>query len=84
MRDRTVDSGKLYFGPDQNAGLRPPRSRKPQDLPPIQDHRSRFYVDYRRMAKEYDKEFLKRWHDGDLDTTLIFVSFGWCAWACAC
>ena len=40
------------------------------------DHRARFYEEYRKVAEEYDKEFLKK-HDEDLNTTLIFVSFGW-------
>ena len=35
--------------------------------------RSRFYEDYRKVAEEYDKEFMKR-YDEDLSTTLIFVS----------
>ena len=37
------------------------------------DHRVRFYEDYRKVAEEYDKDFLKK-HDEDLNTTLIFVS----------
>lgn len=36
-------------------------------------YRARFYDDYRKVAEEYDKEFLKK-HDEDLNTTLIFVS----------
>lgn len=39
-----------------------------------EDHRARFYEDYHKVSEEYDKEFLKK-HDGDLNTTLIFVSF---------
>ena len=35
--------------------------------------RSLFYEDYRKVAEEYDKEFMKR-YDEDLNTTLIFVS----------
>ena len=38
-----------------------------------EDPRSRFYEDYRNVAEEYDKEFMKR-YDEDLNTTLIFVS----------
>ena len=41
---------------------------------PIQDRRARFYENYRKVADEYDKEFLKKYEE-DLDTTLIFVSF---------
>ena len=37
-----------------------------------EDPRSRFYEDYRKVAEEYDKEFMKR-YDEDLNTTLIFV-----------
>ena len=39
-----------------------------------EDVRSRFYEDYRKVAEEYDKEFMKR-YDEDLNTTLIFVRF---------
>ena len=42
--------------------------------PTPEDIRSRFYEDYRKVAEECDKEFMKK-HDEDLDTTLIFVSF---------
>ena len=38
-----------------------------------EDHQAKFYEDYRKVAEEYDKEFLKK-HEEDLDTTLIFVS----------
>lgn len=42
---------------------------------PVQEgHRARFYADYRKVAEEYDKEFLDK-YDEDLNTTLIFVSF---------
>lgn len=37
-----------------------------------EDPRARFYEDYRKVAEEYDKEFMKR-YDEDLNTTLIFV-----------
>ena len=54
--------------------LRWPCSKK-QDVSPIQEgYEARFYADYRKVADEYDKEFLKK-HDEDLNTTLIFVSF---------
>ena len=43
-------------------------------MPPIQeDYQAQFYADYRKVADEYDKEFLKK-YDEDLNTTLIFVS----------
>ena len=38
-----------------------------------EDHQARFYEDYRKVAGEYDKEFLKKYYE-DLNTTLIFVS----------
>jgi hypothetical protein len=54
--------------------LRPFCSRK-QDVFPIdqEDHQARFYEVYRKVAEEYDKDFLKK-YDEDLNTTLIFVS----------
>jgi len=39
------------------------------------DFRAEFYEHDRKEADEYDKEFMKR-HDGDLNTTLIFVRLG--------
>ena len=51
----------------------PPRTK--QDLSSTQeDHRTRFFDDYRKEAEEYDREFTKK-YDEDLNTTLIFVSF---------
>ena len=38
-----------------------------------EDYQARFYADYRKVADEYDKEFIKK-YDEDLNTTLIFVS----------
>ena len=56
--------------------LKPSLSQK-QDMPPIQeDAQAEFYKNYRKVAEEYDKEFLKK-HDEDLNTTLIFVSHPW-------
>ena len=37
------------------------------------DKKARFYEDYRKIAGEYDREFIKK-YDEDLNTTLIFVS----------
>ena len=37
-----------------------------------QDREARFYDNYRKLAEEYDKDFLKKYGE-DLDTTLIFV-----------
>jgi hypothetical protein len=52
--------------------LRPSCSTKQDLLPTQEDHQARFYEDYRKVAEEYDKEFLKK-YDEDLNTTLIFV-----------
>lgn len=38
------------------------------------DHQARFYEDCRRIADEYDKQFLKEYGKG-LDTPLWFVGF---------
>ena len=47
---------------------------KKQGVSSVQeDHEARFYEDYRKVAEEYDKEFIKK-YDEDLNTTLIFVS----------
>ena len=48
-------------------------SPKQDELPAQGDLQAHFYDHYRKVAEEYDKEFLKR-HDEDLNTTLIFVS----------
>ena len=42
-------------------------------MPTQEDHQTHFYENYRKVAEEYDKEFLKK-YDEDLNTTLIFVS----------
>ena len=38
-----------------------------------EDNQAQFYQAYRKVAEEYDKEFLKKYEE-DLNTTLIFVS----------
>ena len=48
-------------------------SQKQDANPAQEDHRARFYEDYRKVAEEYDRGFLKK-RDDDLNTTLIFVS----------
>ena len=53
--------------------LTPLRSLKHGVLPTNEGHRVQFYDNYRKVAEEYDKEFVKQ-HDEDLNTTLIFVS----------
>ena len=53
--------------------LRPPCSRGQDAFQVQEDPQTRFYADYRKVADEYDKEFLKKC-DEDLNTTLIFVS----------
>ncbi|KAF9780432.1 hypothetical protein BJ322DRAFT_292408 [Thelephora terrestris] len=37
-----------------------------------QEHQAKFYEDYRKVAQEFDKEFLKKYEE-DLNTTLIFA-----------
>ena len=51
----------------------PSRSKEQETLPVQEDHKAQFYENYRKVAEEYDKEFLKK-YDEDLNTTLIFVS----------
>jgi hypothetical protein len=48
-------------------------SQKRDTLPIQDDYQAQFYDHYRRVADEYDKDFLKKYEE-DLDTTLIFVS----------
>ena len=51
-----------------------PLCSQKKDLPPTtEDYRARFYEIYRVEAEDRDKEFFKK-YDGDLNTTLIFVS----------
>lgn len=42
-------------------------------LPVQEDHQAQFYEDYRKVADEYEKEFLKKYGE-DLNATLIFAS----------
>ena len=47
-----------------------------------QEHlRGKFYKLYQKEAKEYDKEFMKK-YDEDLNTTLIFVGLAYRTDAC--
>ena len=52
--------------------------RAKQDKLPVdrEDHEARFYEAYRKVAEEYDEDFLNK-HGEDLNTTLIFVSLAW-------
>ena len=50
------------------------RSQKQGTLSTQGDHQTQFYDYYRKVAEEYDKDFLKRYGE-DLDTTLIFVGY---------
>ena len=52
----------------------PLHSENQDALPTHEDHQAEFYQVYRKVAEEYDKEFLKK-YDEDLNTTLIFVSY---------
>ena len=53
--------------------LRRSCSPKQDPHPTQEDPQTQFYEKYGEVAKEYDKDFLKK-HGEDLDTTLIFVS----------
>ena len=48
------------------------RSQKRDALSTQDGNEARFYDSYRKVAEEYDKDFLNK-YGGDLDTTLIFV-----------
>ena len=58
----------------RGGSLRPPCNRRQVGLSTQEDHRARFFEDYRKEAEDYDKEFMKK-YDEDSNTTLIFVSF---------
>ena len=63
-----------FFLCPTRGSLRFPGRKKQARLPTDQEgHRTKFYESYRKIAGDYDKEFIKR-HDDDLTTTLIFVS----------
>ena len=52
--------------------LKTSRSQQQGALSTQGNRQAQFYDYYRKVAEEYDKEFLKRYGE-DLDTTLIFV-----------
>lgn len=76
VRTRVFDNRQTrnFFRAQPKCTLRSSRSPKQDAMPTEGDYQARFYEDYRKVAEEYDKEFLKK-HDEDLNTTLIFVSF---------
>jgi hypothetical protein len=48
--------------------------RTKQDEPPAEEtYQTEFYENYHKVAREYDKEFLRN-HKEDLNTILVFVS----------
>jgi hypothetical protein len=63
--------GQFSFTPI-GVPLKLPSSPKHVILP-AKDYQTDFYENYRKVAEEYDKEFLKK-YDEDLNTTLIFVN----------
>ena len=69
----TQRMGKLGFGSRRLLSFTPHRKEKNWMLPQ-EDFRAQFYERYRKVADDYDKDFMKK-HDGDLDTTLIFVGY---------
>ena len=75
VRDRMHSNGRTgdFLSHLTTISLRPPCSRK-HDITPLQeDCQTQFYQEYRKVAEEYDKDFLKKYEE-DLNTTLIFVS----------
>lgn len=72
---RPPNTGRIseFLSPFVKCRLTPFSQKK--DVPSTRkDYQAQFYTDYRKVAEEYDKEFLKK-HDEDLNSTLIFVSF---------
>ena len=65
--------GKLDFVPYRSSSFTPHRRGKDWMLPQ-EDFRAQFYERYRKVADDYDKDFMKK-HDEDLNTTLIFVGY---------
>lgn len=73
LGDSLTRTGRLILRMLIRVKLRLSCSPDLQDISPApEDHRTRFYEGYRKVAEEYDKGFLKK-HDEDLNTTLIFV-----------
>ena len=58
-----------------------PGSQKKHLPPTVENYRTQFYETYRKEAKDYDEEFIKK-YDQDLDTTLIFVCYAYCSGTC--
>ena len=75
MRGRRLKTRRIrkFLSSLPRISSRPPRSQKQDVLFTQEDRQADFYKSYRKVAEEYDKEFLKK-HDEDLNTTLIFVS----------
>lgn len=74
-RDHHPAGGQVFFFFALDYALLSPSCNRKQDvLSTHEDYQAQFYKDYRKMAEEYDREFLKK-YDEDLSTTLIFVSF---------
>ena len=69
--NRALDSSQTgnFIPSEKKTPLNPSYSPKKDATPTRDDHRARFYEDYRKVAEEYDKDFLKK-HDEDLSTTL--------------
>jgi hypothetical protein len=66
-------TGQVSFShPRQKTWLTTSRSENPGPLPSQVDYEAPFYANYRKVAEEYDKDYLKKYGE-DLDTTLIFV-----------
>ena len=46
--------------------------------PSREDYQAKFYEHYRKVAEEYDKDFMKKYEE-DLNTTLVFVCHPRCS-----
>ena len=61
-----------FFSPSTKISMTTSHSQNQGTSQTQDDHEARFYDSYRKVAEEYDKDFLKKYGE-DLDTTLIFV-----------
>jgi len=77
----TQRTGKLDSVSCLSLSFTPHRKEKDWMLLAQEDFRAQFYERYRKVAEDYDKDFMKK-HDEDLDTTLIFVGYACSSGVC--
>jgi len=70
MRTREIGGVSFYIPSESHWNLSHSRRQGVHSTP--EDLLARFYEDYRKVAEDYDREFMKKC-DEDLNTTLIFV-----------